>query len=144
MPKPVGSVNFSAEEKRQLRELATAGISMVEGGRRLHRDPSTVVRHSHLLGLNWRRPPAVTKAQPTRREPSPNAWTEPDDRWLLALAAAGWTVGLAANEMDRAYNTVLRHSKKPGIRWLQVNKSRRGAPAERPGDRQTSRRQHLT
>jgi len=39
MAKPVGSVNFSAAERERLRELASAGISMVEAARRLRRSP---------------------------------------------------------------------------------------------------------
>ena len=44
MAKPFGTVNFTAAEVQKLRELATAGISMVEAARRLRRSPSTVVR----------------------------------------------------------------------------------------------------
>lgn len=130
--KPVGSVNFSADETQKLRDLASVGISMVEAARRLNRSPSTVVRHAHLLGLDWRRPPTAPKVPSPKREPSTYAWTEADDRWLQALADAGWTQGMAANEMDRPTGTVIRHAKALGIRWPQGNKSRNGAPIQRP------------
>jgi transcriptional regulator with GAF, ATPase, and Fis domain len=132
MAKPVGSVNFSAAEREQLLGLAKAGISRVEAARILGRSHSTVVRNVQKLGLDWRRPAAVPTASPAEREPSPYAWTEADDRWLLALAEAGWTQGLAANEMDRPTGTVIRHSKRLGIRWPQGNKSRKGGPVKRP------------
>lgn len=71
--------------------------------------------------------------RPARRAwVNPNAWTEADDRWLIALAAAGWTQGPAANEMGRPHNTVIRHSKALGIRWPRGNRSRKGVPVERP------------
>jgi hypothetical protein len=61
------------------------------------------------------------------------AWTEADDRWLLALAAAGWTQGMAANEMDRPIGTVWRHSKVLGLRWPSSHRSRKGASVAHPG-----------
>ena len=131
MAKPVGSVNFSAAERERLRELATLGISRVEAARILGRSHSTVVRHVQQMGLEWTPParPAHAERQPWV---NPYAWTEADDRWLIALSEAGWTQGLAANEMDRPHNTVIRHSKVLGIRWPPANRSRKGAPVERP------------
>jgi hypothetical protein len=128
MPKPVGSVNFSADEVKRLHELADAGISMVEAARRLRRHPTTVSRRVRDVGLEWTGPP---RRPPKPPWVNPHAWTEADDRWLLALAEAGWTQGLAANEMDRPINTLLRHSKLLGVRWPQGSKSRKGAPVER-------------
>ncbi|HCG02021.1 MAG TPA: hypothetical protein DEV93_15940 [Chloroflexi bacterium] len=131
MPKPFGTVNFSAAERERLRDLAAAGISRVEAARRLKRSPSAVIRRVRELGLAWTPPTRLARPE---RQPyiNPYAWTEADDRWLLALAAAGWTQGLAANEMDRPAQTVWRHSKTLGIRWPPGNKSRKGAPIERP------------
>lgn len=131
MAKPVGSVNFSDAETETLRELATVGITMAEASRRLQRSSDTVRRHASKLGLTWHRPSRAVAA-PAERAPNPFAWTDADDRWLLALAAAGWTQGLAANEMDRPHTTVIRHSKKLRIRWPPRNRSRKGAPVERP------------
>lgn len=131
MPKPVGSVNFSAAERQKLCELATAGISRVEAARILGRSHSAIVRRVQHMGLEWTPPPARQRVQ-TPPWVNPNAWTDADDRWLIALAEAGWSQGLAANEMDRPTGTVIRHSKKLGIRWPQGNKSRKGARVQRP------------
>jgi len=130
MAKPVGSVNFSAAEREQLLGLAKAGISRVEAARILGRSHSTVVRRVQDLGLEWTPPPRPRR----EREPAPRpyAWTEGDDRWLLALAEAGWSQGFAANEMDRPHQTVWRHSKKLGIRWPSGHRSRKGGRVERP------------
>lgn len=88
-------------------------------------------RQAHKLGLEWTGPPRSPKA-PVEPKPNLHAWTEADDRWLQALADAGWTQGMAANEMDRPTGTVIRHAKALGIRWPPGNKSRKGAPVERP------------
>jgi transcriptional regulator with GAF, ATPase, and Fis domain len=131
MPKPVGSVNFSAAERERLRELASAGMSRVDAARLLGRSHSMVVRRVHEMGLEWTPPPRRPRLE---KEPwvNPHTWTDADDRWLIALAEAGWTQGMAANEMDRPGQTVWRHSKMLGIRWPSGNRSRKGAPVKRP------------
>jgi transposase len=129
--KPFGSVNFSSAELEQLQLFAGAGISRVEAARRLGRSPSTVIRRVSQMGLEWTPPP---RHQGAEKLPwvNPNAWTEADDRWLIALAEAGWTQGMAANEMDRPHRTIWRHSKMLGIRWPKGSKSRKGDPIKRP------------
>lgn len=131
MPKPAGTVNLTMAEREQLRGLSTAGITRVEAARRLGRSPSMVIRRVKEMDLEWTPPPRRSRLE---KEPwaNPHAWTDADDRWPLALAEAGWTQGMAANEMDRPHNTVIRHSKQLGIQWPRRGKSRKGSPVERP------------
>lgn len=51
-------------------------------------------------------------------------WTPIEDQWLAKLAAMGTPVGLAANEMDRSYNTVLRHAKLLGLKFQRDRQAR--------------------
>lgn len=132
MPKPVGTVNFSAVEVRALRELAAAGITRVEAARRLGRSHSTVVRQVQQMRLEWIAPPRTTPRRRMPPSPSAYAWTVADDEWLLALHAAGWTQGMASNEMNRPHGTVWRKSKKLGIEWPRSGKSIKGAPVKPP------------
>lgn len=131
MGKPVGSVNFSGAEAAKLREMATAGISRVDAARILGRSHSMVVKRVQQMGLEWTPPPRAPRVEKPPWS-NPHAWTEADDRWLLALFEAGWSQGMAANEMDRPHNGVIRHSKALGIQWPRAGKSRKGSPVERP------------
>jgi hypothetical protein len=122
---------WTEAEAEALRAMASLGITMVEAARRLHRDHSTVLRHASQLGRTWARRPSAATSR-SERAVNPYAWTQADDRWLLALADAEWTQGMAANEMDRPHQTVWRHSKMLGIRWPPGNRSRKGVPVEHP------------
>lgn len=103
---------------------------MVGAAHRLRRSHSTIVRRAQQLHLEWVGPPR-RQILPIAKTPSPHAWTLADDQWLLDLAAAGWSQGLAANEMDRPTKTVVRHAKMLGVRWPPGNRSRKGAAVER-------------
>lgn len=133
MAKPFGSVNFSAAERQKLCELATFGISRVEAASILDRSHSCVVRRVQELGLEWTPPPPRPRLEKVPWV-NPHAWTEADDRWLTALAASGWSQGMAANEMDRPHRTVWRHSTRLRIQWPRGGKSRKGPPVRRPVD----------
>jgi len=54
----------------------------------------------------------------------PRPWTAEDDRRLTQLAPDGMPVGLAANEMDRAANTLRSHAKRVGLRFERDRLSR--------------------
>jgi hypothetical protein len=106
MSKPVGTVNFSANEIEKLQLLATAGISMVEAARRLQRSPSTVVRRVREMGLDWRRPPAAPKAPKPPKGPVGRRWTDAEDARLTQLVAAGASIDRAAKELNRQASIV--------------------------------------
>jgi transposase len=122
MAKPVGSGNFSADETKRLRQLATAGISMVEAARRLHRHHSTVIRHTRKLGLEWRWPPAAPKTPKPPKGPAGRRWTEAEDARLRELVTAGASIDRAAKDLDRQASLVWHKADRLGLRW---SKSRR-------------------
>jgi transposase len=117
MAKPVGSVNFSAAERKRLRELATVGITMVEAARRLQRSHSTVVRRARKLGLEWRRPAAVPKAPKPPKRSAGRRWTEAEDARLRLLVTAGASIDRAAKDLDRQASLVWRRADRLGLRW---------------------------
>jgi Helix-turn-helix domain len=124
MAKPVGSVNFSAAERERLRELATAGISMVEAARRLRRSPSTVVRRVRGLGLEWRRPQPAPKTPKPPRGPVGRRWTEAEDERLRQLATKGASIDRAAKDLDRQASLVWRRADRLGLRWSRSRRPR--------------------
>ena len=123
MAKPFGSVNFSAAETARLRELATAGISMVEAARQLRRSHSTVIRHARLLGLEWRRPPAAPKPPTAPKAPAGRRWTETDDARLTELVTAGASIDRAAKDLDRQSSLVWLKAERLGLRWSRSRRS---------------------
>jgi hypothetical protein len=112
-------------EARALRELSKLGITKVEAARRLGRHHSTIRVHARLEGLTWK-PPPKRPLRPKRAPegPKPRPWTERDDRLLAQLAAAGVPKGLAANRMDRAYNTVWKHAKRLELKFERDREAR--------------------
>jgi hypothetical protein len=108
-----------------LRRLSTIGITRVEAARRLGRHPSTISDRARLAGLRWKPPPkSAPRPKPTHKVPRPRPWTEKDDLLLAQLAATGVPVGLAANRIDRTYNTVLRHVKLLGLKFGRDREAR--------------------
>ena len=82
----------------------------------LGRHASTVSEHIVLAGLTRKTPPKKPKA-PKPTPPGPRPWGEKDDLLLTRLAAEGVPIGLAANQIDRAYNTVWKHAKRLGLKF---------------------------
>lgn len=116
---------WAEAEADALREMASLGISKSEAARRLGRHPSTVSIHSRRVRLEWTPPPK----RPRRDKqlpvgPIPRPWTDVDDRLLTELAAAGVPIGLAANHIDRDYNTTRSHSKQLGLKFERDRKAR--------------------
>lgn len=119
LAKQVGTINVSADEKVQLRTLATAGISMAEAARRLHRHHSTVIRHARKLGLQWRRPPVIPQAPKPPKGPAGRRWTPDEDQRLRSLVAAGATIDRAAKDLDRQASLVWTRAHRLGLRWAR-------------------------
>jgi hypothetical protein len=116
LAKQVGTVTFSADETEKLRELATAGVSMAEAGRRLRRHHATVIRHARKLGLEWRRP-AAPKAPKPPKGSAGRRWTEAEDARLRLLVTAGASIDRAAKDLDRQASLVWRRADRLGLRW---------------------------
>jgi hypothetical protein len=105
-------------DARSLRQLSRIGISKSEAARRLGRHPSTISVRSRLAGLTWKSPPKRPRpTKPAPKGPRGRPWTEKDDRQLTQLATAGVPIGRTANQVDRAYNTVLKHAKLLGLQF---------------------------
>lgn len=109
---------WTEAEARALRTLSRIGITRSEAALRLGRHPSTISVHARLAGLTWKPPPK----RPPRPRPAPKGliprpWTDREDLLLAKFAAAGVPIGQAANRMDRAYNTVLKHAKRLELRF---------------------------
>ena len=119
MATPAGTANFSVDETRKLRELATAGISMAEAGRRLHRSHSTVIRHARKLGLEWRRPPTAPKRAKAPKAAAGRRWTEAEDARLRQLVATGASIDQAAKDLDRQVSLVWRRADRMGLTWAR-------------------------
>jgi hypothetical protein len=117
LAKPFGTVNFSADETEALRELATAGISMAEAGRRLHRHHATVIRRARRLGLEWRRPPVAPNVPKPPKGSAGRRWTEAEDASLRLLVTAGASIDRAAKDLDRQASLVWRRADRLGLRW---------------------------
>ena len=84
-----------------------------------------VRKHQRRLGVKWTAPPKASKP------PSKvlRQWTLVDDERLRFLAENGWTVGLAAVELDWDIKRVTRRAKALGLTWTAADhhRSRRGA-----------------
>jgi transposase-like protein len=117
LAKPFGTVNFSADETEALRELATAGISMVEAARRLHRHHSTVLRNARKLGLEWRRPQPIPRPAKAPKGSGGRRWTDAEDARLRQLVTAGASIDRAAKDLDRQASIVWRRADRLGLRW---------------------------
>jgi transposase len=116
--KPIGTVNFSADEVEKLRQMARLGISRIEAARRLRRSPSTVIRRVREMGLAWRQPPARTRRpKPPPKAPAGRRWTDADDARLRELVAAGSSIDRAAKDLDRQASYVWLRAERLGLRW---------------------------
>jgi hypothetical protein len=118
--------SWTSAESAALRKLAALGISRVEAARRLGRHASTISVRARRAGLKWTPPPAPPKSKKAMPAgPSARPWTDEDDRMLKQLAAGGVPIGVAANRIDRRYNTVLKHARRLGLkfaRWTRVTR----------------------
>lgn len=100
---------WTTAESDRLIELASTGITRIEAAALMGRGAGILRAHARALGLDW-----VDPAPPVR-EPKglpPRPWTAEEDRRLSELATQGVPIGLAANHMDRAYNTVVLHARR--------------------------------
>jgi hypothetical protein len=117
-----GAKAFSAEDERQLRELAVLGISWAEAAKRMGRSYYFVRKYKNRLKLEWTAPP------PRPSTPGGRVWTALDEERMRYLADNGWSIGLAAVELDWSFNTIIRRSRATGLRWTRAgyHQSRKG------------------
>jgi hypothetical protein len=116
---------WTEAEARTLRRLSRIGVTKSEAGRRLGRHASTISHRSRQAGLTWKQPPKrPPRAKPAPKGPRFKPWTEKDDLLLAQLAASGVPIGLAANQVDRRYNTVLRHAKLLRLKFTRDRKAK--------------------
>jgi hypothetical protein len=106
---------WAKADSDRLIKLAGRGITRRKAAELMRRDVGTVRSHAEALGLSWAEPPRLAPKPSEPRGPIPRPWTTDDDRALTELAHDGLPVGLAANEMDRAYNTVRTHARRLGL-----------------------------
>jgi DNA-binding CsgD family transcriptional regulator len=115
---------WTAAESEALRQLSTAGITKSEAARRLGRHAWTIYSHSRRAGLKWTPPPRPRSENPAGISLSSRPWTTEEDRKLMQLASQGVPIGLAANQMDRAYNTVRKHAGRLGLAFDRDRQAR--------------------
>jgi hypothetical protein len=108
---------WTKEEAAALLKMATMGVTRTEAARRLGRHASTVLKHIMLARIEWKPPARKPRPEKPLLGPTARPWSEKDDQLLTRLAAEGVPIGLAANRMDRAYNTVLKHAKRLGLKF---------------------------
>jgi hypothetical protein len=106
-------------------QLARAGITRRAAAALMGRDVGTVRRRLKTLGLSWQYPP-----RPPRRPPAPvpprRDWQEVAAQ-LKWFAKHGWSVGMAALELDIDTSRAWRLSRDFGIQWQVRFRSTRGA-----------------
>jgi hypothetical protein len=49
-----------------------------------------------------------------------------EDELIKRFADAGWSRGMAANELDLDQSTLWKHSRRLGVKWLVRGESRKG------------------
>jgi DNA-binding CsgD family transcriptional regulator len=122
-------IPWRAQDDEQLDALASQGITKTAAARIMGRDHGTVRNHVLRLGLQWRNPEKAAR-EPLRKSfrPDPAALVER----LRVLADNGWSVGMAALELDIRSQTASRWAKLHGIRWRVRGRSVRGGPGSTP------------
>lgn len=107
-------------------ELARAGITRRAAAGLMGRDIGTLRSHLKALGLTWQHAPRPT---PPPRAPAPpkRDWQQIVSR-LQWFADNGWSVGMAALELDIDTSRAWRLSRDFGIQWKIRFRSARGAP----------------
>lgn len=68
--------------------------------------------------------PRPNRVRPRNVRPGPRLWTSKDDLLLTQLAADGVPIGLAANQLDRAYSTVVKHAHALGLQFERDRQAR--------------------
>jgi hypothetical protein len=121
--KPRGTKNFTDEEAVLLADLAARGLTKAEAAKALGRSYWTVMRHSRTLGI-------VFVAREVERRVSrqvPNSELidaraqrrQLEDQLIKEFARSGWSIGLAAAELDLDFSQLMRHSKRLGVTWTR-------------------------
>ncbi len=115
-----------AHDDAKLVELARARITRRAAAQLMGRDVGTLSTHLRSLGISWQDPP---RTSPLRR-PAPRVlrrdWRMIADQ-LHWLADNGWSVGMAAAELDIDASRAWRLSREFGINWQVRFRSVRGA-----------------
>lgn len=125
MARKVGAHSITEAERNRLVELAALGLTQTEVGRLMGRHPSTIWRHGRFLGLSFGKP----QRQPVRRDEQAELRRQRrqlEDELIRRFAEAGWSEGMAANELDLDCSTLWRHSLRLGVKWSVRGRSRKG------------------
>ena len=117
-------IPWRAKDDEQLDTLASQGITKSAAARIMGRDLGTVRNHVLKLGLQWRNPERAARTPVIKRFPDPAVLVER----LRVLADNGWSVGMAALELDIRSQTASRWAKLHGIHWRGRGRSVRGSP----------------
>lgn len=133
MAKAVGTRNFSPEEGQRLADLAAQGLSKVEAAKLLGRSYWAVMRRGKSLGLVFAPRPAKHSRSSYVADPKDAEARAQrrriEDRVIQELAINGWSIGLAALEIDIDLSQMVRHSKRLGITWTKYpSRSNKGNP----------------
>jgi hypothetical protein len=117
---------WGKDDDAMLVELASARITRRAAAQLMSREMGTLRNHLHSLGISWQDPPRVSP----RRWPAPRV-VRRDPRMIADqlrwLADNGWSVGMAALELDIDASRAWRVSRDFGIDWKVRFRSVRGA-----------------
>ena len=117
---------WGKDDDAKLVELARARITRHAAAHLMSREMGTLRNHLRSLGISWQDPPRVSP----RRRPAPRV-VRRDPRMIAAqlrwLADNGWSVGMAALELDIDASRAWRVSRDFGIDWKVRFRSVRGA-----------------
>jgi hypothetical protein len=117
---------WGKDDDAKLVELASARITRRAAAHLMSREMGTLRNHLHSLGISWQDPPGVSP----RPRPAPRI-VRRDPRMvadqLRWLADNGWSVGMAALELDIDSSRAWRVSREFGIDWKVRFRSVRGA-----------------
>jgi hypothetical protein len=118
---------WRAGDDALLTVLSAKGITRNAAAAEMARDPGTIRNHARRLDLDWRNPERLNKRTRTNR---PKRDVPALVAQLRALERNGWSVGMAALELDINGGTAGRLSKTYGINWHVRGRSVRGDPLD--------------
>lgn len=125
MAKKAGVHSITEAERNRLVELAGLGLTQTEVGRLMGRHPSTISRHGRFHGLSFGKPQRQNASRDEQMELRRQR-RQLEDELIRRLAEAGWSTGMAANELDLDHSSLWRHSRRLGVKWLVRGRSRKG------------------